>query len=148
MRETFHLSGQTFSINAMYGPKKFKTAAARDWEMTVLHQLNSPTNQLKFENLRAHFDVNKHSFAVYIIVEYPAAKFYNKEGNISAHTKDVSNVEKPLIDLFFLSKYFGLESPYGCRNMNADDRFITRMMSIKRPGTAYKISFSIKIIER
>ena len=148
MRETFYLTGYTFSINAMYGPKKFKTAAAKNWEHTVLHQLNGGTNAAKFEKLRNAFDPNKHAFSVTIIVEYPVSEFYTKNGTISAHTQDVSNVEKPLIDLFFLPKYFAQQDPYGAPNMNVDDKYITRMQSIKRVGPKPTITVSIKVINR
>lgn len=147
MRETFLLKGHSFSINGMYGPKKYKTSAARDWEMTVLHQLSGAENQIKFERLRSCFDINKHTFSVTIVVEYPEQKFLTKAGHISAHTQDVSNVEKPLIDLFFLPKYYALESPYGCKNLNCDDKYITRMLSIKRAGSDYAIKVCIKIIQ-
>jgi hypothetical protein len=148
MRETFKISGRSFSINAMYGPKKFKTAEARDWEYSVLHQLNSAENLAKFERLRSQFDVHKHAYAVCITVYYPEHKFITKDGTISAHTHDVSNYEKPLVDLFFLPKYFSLGDPYGCKNLNCDDKFITRMYSRKCIGPDYGLRVSVKIINR
>ncbi len=140
---------KSFSINAMTGAnKRFKTSEARDWETTVLHQLNSKQNKQKFENLRSHFDPNRHSYAVTIIVYYPETDFYTKKGLISAHTQDVSNYEKPLIDLVFLPKYFAQDPPYGCQNLNCDDKYITRMFSSKRPGTENKLIVRLKIINR
>jgi hypothetical protein len=149
MRETFCLTGKSFSINAMYGPKKFKTSAARDWEYSVLHQLNSSENLAKFERLRSYFNPNKHVFSVSIIVTYPENKFYARSTQlISSHTHDVSNVEKPLIDLFFLPKYYELGDPYGVKNLNCDDRFITHMVSRKIIGPEHGIVVKVRIIER
>jgi hypothetical protein len=149
MREIFHLKSKSFSINAMYGHKKFKTSAARDWEYGVLHELNSTENLQKFERLRSHFDPNKHSFSVSIIVSYPEQKFYAQSTQlISSHTHDVSNVEKPLIDLFFLPKYYDLSDPYGVKNLNCDDKFITRLFSMKKVGASNGITVKIAIIGR
>lgn len=147
MREVFKLSGPSFSINSVTGAdKRYKTSEARDWECGVLHQLNSKENGEKFEKLRSHFDANKHAFAVTIVVEYPREKFLTKKGTVSAHTHDVSNYEKPLIDLFFLPKYYNQPDPYGAPNLNCDDKFITRMYSQKRAGARHAVTVAIKII--
>jgi hypothetical protein len=151
MQETFTILSKSFSINSMYNYKnnrKFKTLEAEKWETGILHQLSSKQNMQKFENLRSQFDPELHSYAVTISVYYPEADFYTKKGLISAHTHDVSNYEKPLIDLLFLPKYFELPAPYGCKNLNMDDKYITRMFSTKRPGTEHKLIVKIKIINR
>lgn len=146
--ETFQLNVRSFSINAMYGPKKFKTALARDWEMTVFHQLSSEENLTKFSRLREAFNPAEHGYSVSITVYYPESKFYTKGGDISAHTHDVSNYEKPLVDLLFLPKYFDLNAPYGCRNLNVDDKYIVRMFSRKAVGPDYSVRLVLKIVKR
>ncbi len=146
--ETFQLNVRSFSINAMYGPKKFKTSLARDWEMTVFHQLSSEENLTKFSRLREAFDPAIHGYSVSIIVYYPESKFYTKGGDISAHTHDVSNYEKPLVDLLFLPKYFDLNAPYGCRNLNVDDKYIVRMFSRKAVGPDYSVKVVLKVVKR
>lgn len=149
MQATFLILGRSFSINATTGAnKRYKTPECRDWETTVLHQLNSAENKQKFDKLRSHFDTSKHSYSVSIAVYYPEADFYTKKGIISAHTQDVSNYEKPLIDLIFLPKYFNLEGPYGCPNLNIDDKFITQMFSTKRVGPELCIKVRIRILKR
>jgi hypothetical protein len=146
--EVFNLNIRSFSINAMYGPKKFKTPAARDWEMTVMHQLNSEENLTKFSRLREAFNPDIHGYSVSITVYYPESKFYTKGGDISAHTHDVSNYEKPLVDLLFLPKYFDQQSPYGCRNLNVDDKYIIRMFSRKAPGPDFSVKVVLKVVKR
>ncbi len=146
--ETFVLKGRSFSINAMYGPKKFKTSEARDWEMTVFHQLGHGDNVAKFERLRAAFNPAVHGYSIAITVVYPETKFYTKVGDISAHTHDVSNYEKPLVDLFFLSKYFNNDVPYGTKNLNCDDKYIIRMFSRKCVGPDFGIRVTLKVIRR
>ena len=149
MRETFLLSGRSFSVNAMtYATKKFKTTECREWEASVLHQLNSTENIAKLQNLRNFFDPKRHSYAVSITVVYPTSHFYTKQNLISAHTHDVSNVEKPLIDLFFLPKYYNQRDPYGAPNLNVDDKYVTRLFSCKKVGDDYGVKVSIKILNR
>jgi len=51
---------------------------------------------------------------------------------LSSKAFDVSNMKKPLIDLIFLPKYFNQKPPYGAKNLNIDDKYITDLSSKKR----------------
>ena len=114
----------------------------------MLWQLSSDEHLLKFELLRAKFDPLKHDYHVDICVTYPKAVYFNKQGLISAKTQDLSNIEKPIIDLIFLPKYYTESSPNGCLNLNCDDRFVTKMSSAKVAGDSDSIRITISIVSR
>ena len=127
MKQSFRVYMHAISINSFYtGNRQFKSAAARQWTMEAFHQLNQPHILEKLKLLREEFDVSKHTYEIHIKVAYPVEKFYNKKGEISAKTIDVTNFEKSLVDLIFLPKFFD-----ELQNLNADDRFLTKMYSEK-----------------
>jgi hypothetical protein len=149
MRRTFNIPIAPFSINAYhYADKRHKTREARDWETKVLYQLNKPAAQKSFAELRAHFDLNKHVYSANLIAYYPESTFFTAKGLISQRTLDLTNWEKPIIDLLFLPKHYNNPEPYGCKNLNIDDKFLGRMFSTKKPsldGTSSML-ISLRII--
>lgn len=136
MKHRFILKGLSpFSINAMYYKGNFgKTAAAKDWCYQVFHALSTEENQKKLHGLRESFDPKKHCHYVSMWAVYPEKEFQTKSGGISARTQDCSNFEKPLLDCFFLPKYFTEPAPYGCKNLNTDDRSVVSLNSYKKAG--------------
>lgn len=143
MKQTFNVQIEPFSINRVYGrDKRWKTAAYKHWEMRLFMQLSSHENQKKFKILREAYELGD-TFTVQMIFYYPA--FYNKQGTISAHTEDLSNVEKINLDCFFLEKYSRQPVPYGCMNLCVDDRFVTTLISSKRATSEKKPYMVIKI---
>jgi hypothetical protein len=132
MRVKIRISEKPFSINAMYYmDKRNKTREAKEWSYSVFHQLSSEQNLAKLEKIRDYFDPAKHHFHVSLRAYYPRHILHRKDGAVSAKSIDVTNWEKPLIDLLFLPKYFNTPSPYGCKNLNVDDKYITSMLSAK-----------------
>lgn len=73
------------------------------------------------------------SFEIKIVCIYPRHVFYNQAGQISAKTFDLSNVEKPILDLL-INTHMGL-----------DDRFVTRLMSEKKVGPTHAIEIKITL---
>lgn len=147
MRESFTIQLKPFSINAMYyGDGRTKTQAARDWSYQVFHKLSQEGIKTKLKKLRDHFDHKKHGYVVRLSATYPEKLFYRKAGGISAKTMDISNWEKPLIDLLFLPKYFDQEPPYGCENLNIDDKYIVGLSSRKQPGEGQQMRISITVV--
>lgn len=131
------------------GSRNFKTSAAVEWTYETFNQLNQDDILAKFEKLRSKFDPIKHAYQVSFLWNYPASKFYTKKGDISSRTMDLSNIEKGLIDLIFLSKYFDKPNPQGCQNLNIDDRYINRLVSEKRAsedGSQF-VDVEIKIVD-
>lgn len=149
-KQVFTIYSKPQSVNSLYyGNAKIKTQAARDWSYKIFHQLSSPEDSKKFEVLRKSFDPKKHGYYVTMTHYFPESVFYTKSGEISARTQDITNVEKPLVDLLFLSKYFDKRPPYGMENLNIDDKHLLTCVSNKLPinGDEFKIEVEISIVD-
>ena len=147
MRRTITLKLKPFSINAMYyGNRKHgKTIEAQEWACSVLVALALKENKKKLKELRQCFDSLKHVYKVDLTFFYPKHTLYTKECRVSGRAHDLSNIEKPLIDLVFLPRYYDLPSPYGAENLNIDDKYIIHLTSKKKVGKSCKIKVSIQI---
>ena len=148
MKRKLTIPSKAFSINAMtYRDKRTKTAAFYEWSHTVLHLLNSEENQKAFSDLRDHFDPTVHAVEATMTAYYPKEVLFTKKGMISAKSFDITNIEKPLVDLIFLPVYFDKPSPYGVKNFNNDDKYLVSFTSKKRFSDKYMIEFEISIID-
>ena len=137
---------EPFSINSMYCKNRsWKTQKYNEWSANVFHQLNSEENLKAFEELRNYFDPEKHAYEVNLRFFYPDDKLFTKKGSLSSRAHDISNIEKPLIDLLFLPVYYKKPSPYGCKNLNIDDKFIKSMSSQKMSADESRIDVTIHI---
>lgn len=142
MRRTFSLPIKGLSINSMfYNDKRHGlTQSAREWVDTVIHLLSKSDNAEKMSDLRAAFDFTKHAYAIQIKAYVPKNIYYTKDGKLSRRAYDISNTEKPLVDVLFLEKYkVGLLT---------DDCVLKSCHSVKLPSTDgnWKIDISIKIV--
>lgn len=136
-----------FSINSMFCKNRaFKTREYNEWSAQFFHRLATEENLKKFEELREYFDPQKHSYNVYLKFYYPKETLYTKKGALSARAHDISNIEKPLIDLIFLPQYFEKNPPYGCKNLNIDDKFISKMTSEKLAAEEHRIEITLSIL--
>lgn len=145
------MSLEPFSVNRMYGrDRRYKTADYKDWELAVVQALSVPVVQQKLKELREFFDPKQHAFVVKFDFQYPHAVLYNKAGEISSRAEDLSNTEKPLLDILFLPKYHVQTRPYGCPNINADDKHVLRLTSSKRASADSKhwIKIAVAIVKR
>ncbi len=143
----FELNISPFSVNAMYcRDKRYKSQAYKQWEMRFIVQLRKKTAQAQIQKIREAYRPGD-KFAVKLTCYY--YRFLNKQGLISAHTEDLSNVEKPILDILFLSKYHVLPEPYGAPNINADDRFIVSLTSrkLQAKDPEDKICIAIRLIK-
>lgn len=148
MKHFITLPIKAFSINKMsYRDKRYKTKEAQDWSHTVLHHLSQKENKKKLKELRDYFDPKKHAYKLDLTFYYPKEILHTKDGRISAKSHDISNVEKPLIDLLFLPKYFDEKPPYGAENLNVDDKYLVDMTSRKRAAETHGIEIDIEIID-
>jgi len=146
LRRTLTLKLKPFSINAMFGrDKRHKTVAAQEWSCSILVALALKENKKKLKELRNFFDYKSHVYKVELNFFYPKNILHTKDGPISAKAHDLSNVEKPLIDLIFLPMYYDRQAPYGAKNLNIDDKYITHLISKKRVGKSFKIKVTIQI---
>ena len=146
MRRLITLKLKPFSINAMYGrDKRHKTTAFQEWACSILVALALKENKKKLKELRQYFDPLKHVYKIDLTFFYPDHILYTKEGRVSGRAHDLSNIEKPLVDLIFLPRYYDLPSPYGAKNLNIDDKYITHLVSKKQAGKSSKIKVSIQV---
>jgi len=146
MRRVLTLKLKPFSINAMYGrDKRHKTTAFQEWACSILVALALKENKKKLKELRQYFDPLKHVYKIDLTFFYPDHILYTKEGRVSGRAHDLSNIEKPLVDLIFLPRYYDLPSPYGAKNLNIDDKYITHLVSKKQAGKSSKIKVSIQV---
>ena len=128
---SFSIPIKAFSVNAYYyKTRSFKTPAASDWETLVCAHLARVTDlNILAEAWRANHGV----FIVHFTFVYPMHVFFNQAGNVSAKAFDLSNVEKPLLDMLFRE------------TMKVDDRFVTELTSRKRAGADYAIEISLEL---
>ena len=146
MRRLITLKLKPFSINAMFcRDKRHKTIEAQEWSASVLVALALKENKKKLKELRQYFDPMKHVYKVELTFFYPDHVLYTKQGHVSSKAHDLSNVEKPLIDLVFLPKFYDRPSPYGAKNLNIDDKYILQLTSKKQSGKSFKIKISLHI---
>lgn len=144
MKIKFTLPVSPFSINAFYyARRKIITNEARDWQRNVIYAASAPGIEALFEQFKAAFDQKKHSIAFSVVYNVPETSFFTKNGIISGHVYDITNFEKPLLDLLMLPKFHGTNPPESFRNMNLDDKFVTELSSVKRPVNAISESLDI-----
>lgn len=117
--------------------------------MSVFNALDTPEHINAMELLHSNFDASRHGFHIELTCFYPQEQFKAKAGNISSKTQDITNWEKPLVDLLFLDKYSFSQAPFGIQNIRIDDKFIVSMLSQKKSWAAdrTKIEIQIGIVE-
>ena len=125
--------------------RNWKTQAYHEWTAQVFHRLSSADNLSMMKDLREFFDPLLHSYVLDLRFFYPSEVLYTKKGALSARAHDISNIEKPLIDLLFLPTYHDKPFPNGCKNLNIDDKFISEMSSKKLPADDHRIEIDIQI---
>lgn len=142
-----------FSVNAtncVSNGRLIKTSQAREWQSQVFHRLSNKDAEHALTELREFFDPKVHAIAFECTAYYPEAEFYTKKQEISAKTIDNSNWEKALVDCVFLPKYALQEAPYGCKNLQLDDKYLVDLFSFKRATKEKepRIDFTITIMPR
>ncbi len=126
----FTLPIKPFSVNAYRcRDQRFKTAEAQDWETRIKYMLEDYAKE--FNEMQTDFETFGGEFHVCLTAYYPNHVYYNKAGAVSAKTIDLSNFEKPLIDMIFRE------------SLGVDDRFITKLSSKKQAGASDGIDVRI-----
>lgn len=137
MEVTLLLVCETFSVNKLYynQPGFKRTQEAREWSHTVFNELNCSYNRDQMRRFREAFQPAYQAIEVTIVERIPVEQYF-KVGSweISSKTFDRTNIEKPLVDLIFLPKYFTRSVPDGCNNLNLDDKYIYQVVSRKEPS--------------
>lgn len=151
MKQEFVINGlKPVSINASYFPSQYgftKTSKANEWSYNIFYALSTVENNEKLKLLRESFDPEQNFYAISIVVFYPEKEFFTKKGLVSQRTIDVSNFEKAIIDCFFLPKFFEEPVPYGCKNLNIDDKYLFELNSKKdyHQSHEYKVEVTLEI---
>ncbi len=133
MRFSFYLPLRPFSVNSMYSrTREFKTREYKDWEKALLYALVEKVPKQVLKELREAFDPTKHCLSLRLISLLPRAELITKAGSISARSYDLSNIEKPLLDILMLPRYHQELQRMGGGNVNADDKHVITLSSAKR----------------
>jgi len=146
MKIEFQLPISAFSINRMYGrDRRHKTQVYKDWEMGALQALSAASVQQQFTSLRDAYKEGTHCFNVEL--EFHSPDLLNKQGTISSRVEDLSNTEKILLDILFLPKFHVQPFPYGCKNVNTDDKYVLKLTSSKHLSATQKIVVRIELVD-
>jgi hypothetical protein len=143
------LESKGFSVNKMfYKTRNITTTAYKDWRNDIFDCLAATEVIEELSELREAFSTKEHRYEFEIIHYYPREVIFTKEEVLSSRAFDVSNVEKPLIDILTLPKYFKMEEPYKVHNLNIDDKFISDLISRKRASEdgEYRIKIRVRIL--
>jgi Holliday junction resolvase RusA-like endonuclease len=146
MKVTFNLPIEPFSVNRMYyRDRRHKSQDYRDWEMTVVSALSVPYVQEQLKKIRESFNAKKHGLLVRFTYMFPEQILYNKAGEISSRAEDLTNIEKPLLDILCLPKFHVQSPPFGCANLNCDDKHVLRLISSKKVSNSNKYFVQISV---
>lgn len=146
MKRTITIPIEPLSINKVHcRDQRYLTAAAQAYIQNVLISLSQKRTKKKLKELREYFNQTKHVYLIDVTFYYPRDKFFTKQDQISSRVHDLSNIEKPLIDILFLPKHFGDNPPYKAENLNIDDKYIADLHSHKRAADDYLIEITIEI---
>lgn len=142
MKFTINLPG--YSINSMYYNDKRlgKRTDAKEWSYQVNWEIDKFAKE--FMELRQQFDPKRHGLRVDLTFHYK--NFYNAQQKISSKVHDLSNVEKPLLDLLLTKANHG-PAPYKAQNLAIDDKYVIELNSKKRPAAKDSIDVEIYIID-
>ncbi len=142
MEISFTLKSRPFSINSMYYRSGSRTKEARNWGDNILDQVQKLNLSSKFKLFREKYNKKIHGISVTYLFGIKKSRFFNKDGDISIRSMDLTNVEKPLTDLLFAEKYRDRD---GIENVAIDDRFICEVRSKKFAADIDSIKVSISI---
>lgn len=134
----FILPIEPFSVNQMfYNKRSIKTTEYYNWEDNVKQHLAF----VDFKPLRELFDCNLHYFSTKLIFTFPSSILFNKSGSLSSKAIDMTNVEKPLIDIIFNKNHNSPSKP----NLNLDDKYHNDYTSCRRPSESHSILIQINL---
>lgn len=138
MKKRFIFPLEPMSINRVHcRDQRYLTSHFQNWAAKISHYLGEDENQKKIIQLKNHFNPSQHAYKVEITAHYPREMFYTQKDQISAKTHDISNTEKPLIDVLFLAKY--------PNSLKMDDKHIISLISKKKAADDYLIEVNIEI---
>ena len=143
MKELIIIPLEPLSINrTKCRDQRYTTTYYKDYIYNVLNCINKPTSITKINNIKKFFNKKKHAIHLELTFYYPRNIFYTEKDEISSKVHDLSNIEKPLIDIIFLSTH----STDALHNLNIDDKYIIDLISKKRAADEYSIEVLIEVV--
>jgi len=134
-----------FSINMAYYKKTMTlTRECRAWRTTIFKALKHPENLEAMKNIREKFDPFKHGISVAISFGVKWSNFFTRSHTISKLSKDLTNVEKLLVDCIFDQKFYERGD---IENLNIDDKHIIKLYSEKIPRDSWEIVVELGLID-
>lgn len=133
------------SVNSMYYGNRLhgKTPEATSWSENVLYALRK--FEVEIAEFTKLFSSKKHVITAHITMNAPVDFFFTKTGDMSGRLVDITNFEKPLIDLLMLPKFHGTNYPKTAINLNIDDRYLRKLTSEKQPSDAWYFDVIFRI---
>lgn len=104
----FTIKAPSFSVNKMYYANKMnKTTEARAWTTQIQRSLMKKEAQEAMKTIRESFNETTDFLSVELEFYYPEKVMFTKENKITCKKgkHDVSNIEKPLIDIIYDDTY-------------------------------------------
>jgi len=124
----FYFPFKPFSINSMYyRNRSIITTEARNWQSSVLRCIEDISSQKRIKEFKDYYDPKINALEIEVQSYYLESDLITKNGTLSSKTFDLSNVEKPIIDLL-TSKTYSTEI---CSNLEIDDKNCIRLISLK-----------------
>lgn len=143
---TFTLYAKPFSVNSAYYKRGNRTVECREWGDEILFALLKPSIAKKLGDFRDGYNASEMQIAVTLTFNIPRDKFFTKKGEVNLQTKDLSNVEKLLIDLIFDRRFNGREvNGKTARNLDINDKQICSLLSRKLPTDSRQYSIDVTI---
>ena len=134
MEVKLFIKAPPFSVNRLYYANKFtRTREAREWGNKIFESLNEEYNQSQIKIFQKEFVKDRDVALIWLTYWQPKSKFFTKAGTVSRFSMDLTNVEKPLVDLLCDAKYSIRECPEGAPNLRIDDKNIVNCNSYKLP---------------
>lgn len=148
---TFELNSAPFSINEAYYKRSFtRTKECRAWGAAIHRQIAAPEIVKLFTEFRQGLP-RKLALRVTLEFKYPRDILFTKKGEISLRSKDLSNIEKMLIDLIFDSRFDGRQLDDGTviHTLSLNDKCITELVSKKmiHPDGEHRIAVTIEQVD-
>jgi len=145
----FSIQSPPFSTNSAYHKRSFtRTTECRAWGDRILGQISSSKDlQQGFKAFRKYFCPKSHGIAVELLFHIPHNIYFTKSGTLKLQKKDLSNIEKLLIDLIYDKRFndrFVDSMPVS--NLNLDDKYNISLHSAQVPSESYFIDVSLTVV--
>jgi Holliday junction resolvase RusA-like endonuclease len=128
-----------YSVNSMFYKNGGIQAKYKDWRNRMFKELKKITNQKLMKKFREAYENNP--IRVRITHLIPRRKFWTEKGEVSLHSKDLTNVEKAPVDVVFDDRFAKRGE---LTNLSINDKMIVHLDSRKQPAEMRGIIMEIE----